>query len=392
MTQQSESFEQKLIGIAKQLAALSKTIPLDRALERLRALGLLEGIEHQIGTEFLRRLEEKTEQKKALANYLTRGLSGSGFPSLLDQDNPARSIFFESGSTIAYVIGEYARMLSEPFKTDGPTAPNGGHVLTNNLFALTALAGVIEHVAPVSGNLLTKYFGFFPSAEEGQHPDKSTEPSEHKRRWIREIKGYQRLREDMKDCTHVVATCSNFSFLAGPLVGSRGNALAKHAIYTGKSCSSELAVCLHFEKLIPVHLCDFAMQGPKAECFCVFPGLSNGDLAATKIAEKLVEGNWHLRWLRRAKTATGELFQASGNHHAILKNSWFATKWAEEAAGTRILISLPSESPDKAVAWLRKELDVVNPLIEGIHRVNYVINEDCFKPSWQVVEVRVLPI
>lgn len=286
---------------------------------------------------------------------------------------------------MAYVIGEFALNLARPF--DGISEPaRKAEVLTNNLFGLTALADLAMHVAPITGDLLTKYFGFFPSAEDDQHPSKSGDPVAA---WLREIKGYMRLREDIAECNEVIATCSNFSFLAGPLVGSRGNALAKHAIYSGRTRTAEFAVCVHFEKIIPAHPCAHAMRPPKFECYCVFNGIpEKTDAPRRDIGQTCHAENWHQLWLKRCKTATGELFEASSAHRPVLNPGWELGTWLSEAPGMRILVSLPPENQELALQWLRQECKTVNKIVKPYFGVEYAINEAMQPAKWRVAEIR----
>ena len=52
------SFQERLIQVSDYLTKLATRIPLNKAIQLLRELGLLEAIENQAQSGFLRRLEE----------------------------------------------------------------------------------------------------------------------------------------------------------------------------------------------------------------------------------------------------------------------------------------------------------------------------------------------
>lgn len=384
--------QQKLNEIAVYLGKVANHLPLNIALDHLRDLGLLEGMDNEIqNSEFLRRLKEHPEEKQAIAAFLNREAVDGGFPSLLWDSFPYRRMFFESGSTIAFPIGEFARRLAADDQIQlGYRAPI--EVLTNNLFALTALANLVKSVAPVNGSLVTKYYGFFTSAEENEHPNSETEPALRAKLWKKEVEGYRRLRDDVAECDVILATCSNFSFLAGPLVGSRGNAIAKHAIYTGKHPEAQLAVALHFEKLIGMtgNPIDIPMQAPKKECYCVFPLSESKRKKLADTIHQLEERNWHHHWGKGAKVAAIEVLEAAADHHLVLKQSEFADTWIEKAAGNRLLVGLPHDNLAVALSWIQREVDHANRALSPVHRVGYQINEKVNPFESKVVEILIV--
>src|SRR5262249_45841702 len=131
-------------------------------------------------SDFLKRMEVGMQEKTGLAKYcydkcgLADTLSAYRRhlqPGHASKDAELPALFFECGSTIAFVIGYFALHLMHTLKkhaTHRKSLPAGratlleNSILSNNLYALTALAGLAHVVEPIAGNLNTKYAGFLP--------------------------------------------------------------------------------------------------------------------------------------------------------------------------------------------------------------------------------------
>lgn len=373
-----------LEDLAAELSQLAKQIGLSAALEKLKSFGFFAGIE-DANSEFMKRLTEESEEKQALARFLTRGDDhlDRAFPSLIWTREQGNAVFFESGSTIAHIVGEYARRLHNDY---APSTAIPKRVVTNNLFVLTALSDLVSNVAPIAGDLVTKYFGFFPAAEKDFAPN-TLAMEDRRKRWYREFVGYNRLMEDVEGCTRIYATCSNFSFLAGPLVGSRGNAIAKHAIFSGVERSAELTICFHFKKLIASGDRHPSHADPKSVCFSVFPF---DQLAKFKAAYKATDG-WHEHWSNnKCPSGVAEMHQALIDFPDLppTKPPIALNEWLAVCERMRILISLPADHTKGASDWLDREITNANAkLLISRSAVHYERNHDIDAQKWRVAEV-----
>lgn len=362
------------------------------AIESLRKRGLFRGVEKQeLDPKFIKRLNDHDEQKELLAKYLNRPEPiDDGFPSLAWTSDTPQRIFFESGSTVAFVIAKFAENLDNALMYPEVQYGLGQHeIVTNNLFALTALTGLVKRVSPVEGNLLAKYSGFFSSAEKDEAPNSTSSIG-----WKKEIVGYNRLCEDTEDCTHIFATCSNFSLLAGPLVGSRGNAIAKHAIFSRKNAETKFCVLFHYDKLIRMTDDTRVTENEKKtldECFCVFH-------VDKQLADNLVDGiqalknsQWHGQWIKEKRRESIDAFiDAVEQYHAALKRPGLTRgNWSDEALGKVIIIALPNDNTERAYALIEQECEYFNTHFAEAMEIKYIPRSFDLAYKFKIAELSV---
>jgi hypothetical protein len=361
-----------------------------------RDFGLYTGLEHKSAdSQFWERVHTETEQKKALAEYLTRrdlddGAFSLCWPGRVEHAEAPKQVFFESGSTICPLIGSYAQILDDT-SPDARELQPPETVLTNNMYALTALVNLVKRVVPVQGSFLTKYFGFFPFGEDVP-PEKP--PNECVRLWREEGIAYTRLKNGIGDSDLVYATCSNFSFLAGPLIGGRANAITKNAMYVGKNKEQRFVLLFHFEKIIPITKAPAEMSQPKDRCRCALARPKNlkGMLAKKKVSQ------WHGRW------AAGELHNEADDFSSGLESfsppggagplsiADFAKPWLELAEGVHIVISLPSTEKlnyEKAFKWLSEEVQRAEELAQLWQPLRYKLPDEDAVYATGVVDIEV---
>jgi hypothetical protein len=303
-----------------------------------------------------------------------------------DARKSINTLFFESGSTICPVIGEYAMALADPLQG---SIVRPQTVLTNNMFALTALVNLVDSVIPIEGSFRTRYFGFFPFAEKEDAPllDNTTR---NRQLWTEEALAYSRLKSAIDQCDVVIATCSNFSFLAGPLVGRRANAITKHAMYVGKNRRHEFVVMFHFEKIIPIAKDVKGMQSPKNTCYCVFP---IPEKASVRFKGSAIN-HWHDDWINNRHNHIAAEFSNGVSQLAnpkslpsAISDVDFKRSWFDCGEHVRLLISLPERVLDEARLWLEREIQFANELTSK-YGVFYTINSsDDFVSNHHVVEV-----
>lgn len=350
----------------------------------LNELGLYLGLRRiRADSQFLIRTRDASEQKKTLAEYLLTDYQDDGWPpQLFGKAHSPNQVFFECGSTIDPIVGAFARELDKHSSNDRFHKPD--YVIGNNLFILTALVDLVPNVGIVEGNLRTKYFGILPYADDGRFaPDQNKQNS--KTKWQNELRRYARMCQIIRDSDVVYATCSQFSLLAGPLVGSRSNAIAKHAMYMGRAepdeSNQEFVLAFHFEKLIPLSMplapksCDFpggsrlvpTMKPTLDSCRCIL-GRPNG--RQSKLAPKVTD-DWHTKWCTRSRDRSFvayELESAYTEHMAgqhtyfRLSESTLKRSWAECGRNVRILISLPERREAECADWLDGEVKKANEL------------------------------
>jgi hypothetical protein len=352
------------------------------AVSKLLEAGLLEGIAAVADTKFHERLHRNEKQKQRLAEFAFHecGLKSEIDRFLVKKVHPSR-LFFESGSTIAYIIGLFARKIRE--------AKSGlldSIVLTNNVLAIPALAGLAANVEPIQGRFEPTYYGFMPFREN--------EPQDSVRK-KRETQQFDWLRDDIAACDRVYAACTEFSFLAGPLVGTRQNALTKRAMAAGMRGWNEsdlpqkrYYLFLHFEKLLPTApiIQDMAGALPlrgeteSESPFSVFPSLESQEFNA-------MMGHWHAdiaKWMKSNGTAIPPVKldwhkKYFGSNAQIVKDATeflnksflyygrtavnFRASWLEAGLDTRIVIALPPNSHDNSLKALTSEVQYVNELI-----------------------------
>lgn len=353
-------------------------------LLKLSEIGLLSGLKESKDSQFLERLGTASSQKANIATYMMRERDAKdpGVSFRTDQQEPRaqEKMFIECGSTIVYFLGQFAEHLSRE-KSDGMTSAADSTVLTNSFFGLTSLVNLVGRVIPVEGNLDTKYFGFFPFNEE--HPGDRHEEI----RLESEVIAYNRIRHSISTCDQVVTTCSNFSFVFGPLVGSRANALTKHAIFAcPRKQNARFVILLNFEKVIPFFSSpNFVTDSSSHDCYAVLGQPTEPTVAPVMPPP---EAWWRLREFGAEAEAVHVIDRVSETD--------FEKGWFDIADDVRIIISLPtnrqSRSAEKqlgwndAYKWLVSEMRKVN---SASSRVRYEWSGEDVATEFQVVECRV---
>ncbi len=167
-----------------------------------------------------------------LANEVTESSKGI---------NSKFKVFIESGSTTAGLGPAWVNYL-------GSNKEIGTKVefLTNNLFVLNALVGPSHSVAVTPGPLLEKYLAFIPFSDKEyifeDEKDKREIAAEDQKKiiakMVEELQEYNELLRLLSTCDKIYMATSEFGFLAGPFVGSRSNAIFKHAVLCNKGCKN----------------------------------------------------------------------------------------------------------------------------------------------------------
>ncbi len=390
LTQNRDNATQALLGCVHSLVDV---LPIAATLRPIQDYKLLQGLLFaQSELQFFNRLIVEAEQKQSLAKYcLSECELDAQVRHFLDNERPTlRRFFFESGSTIAHPIGMFADRLSKAQQKRKSSASEDkslptldSTVVTNNLTAVTALAGLVGNLEPVQGRLSMKYFGFLPFAEDDALSN-----------WQVEGKRFNLLADDVESCEAVFATCSNFSLVAGPIVGGRDNCLTKRAMYAGaerwgEDVARQFYVLFHFQKLVPVvdtYRLSVEFENPQPTCGCVFapPSIGIGQ-AITKwknrhdedspISSEVFDGSWHdqLRDLavngRRPSHNSiripVERFDEATSADRVrvphkLRTSW--VEWIQSSIGLNILISLPQPIATSAFECVRDEVKRVNEI------------------------------
>lgn len=388
LSENRASATQELVSCTQ---SLIDVLPVAATLRPIQDYSLLQGLLFtQSESQFFRRLTKEADQKQSLAKYCLDNCElGTEVRKFLDQEEPGlRRLFFESGSTIAHCIGLFAKKLSNAqhkrLASIGTPVPTlGSTVVTNNLTGVTALAGLVKELEPVQGRLSLKYFGFLPFSENDAESD-----------WRQEGKRFNLLADDVESCDAVFATCSNFSFLGGPIVGGRDNCLAKRAMYCGAEkwddhVRRQFYLLFHFEKTVPIvntYSPEISFEEPQPTCGCVFapPSVAVGEAISkwrfshdesNPISSDAFDGTWHdeIRSLavngRRSSNKIRipiEKFDEAISAHRVriphkLRTSWI--EWLQDSLGINILISLPRACADKALKCIDVEVSRANEVL-----------------------------
>lgn len=394
--------------LVDQLHSLIDVLPVATLLKPIQDYHLLQGLLHA-GAEmqFFDRLQDAAEEKAKLAKY---SYEKCGLKAVVaefrDQRKPhVQRLFFESGSTIAHVIGVFAEHLfdTQQIVARSLAGKNGTSesrlpvkIVTNNLTGVTALAGLADDVEPVQGRLSLKYFGFFPFGDDDNSVDIGTE-----------ARRYNLLVRDVEQSDVIFATCSNFSFLAGPLVGTRGNCLFKRAMYDAALGwdgvpARKFYLMFHFSKVVPVinSYGPFEFDQPKESCGCVF-GATLSDVntaidtwldsadAKDPVGRAPFRKSWHNRYSELLASGAREYVhlsipaddfsrKAAASRAKLLPHpngGWI--DWVMTANGASLLVSLPNENIEDAVAVLKEEIQRVNEIFQHARLVKRyrIINE-----------------
>lgn len=298
----------------------------------LRSEGLYTGLyDGKAAKDYLDRLSDDEEGKKRLSAYMLREAAAQQIDSHIPSLRALRpnSLFCESGTTFIKLIRDYTKYRD--------VLPHRCH--TNNLLVETAWVNIVKDVYALPGRFLAKYYGLFPFAD-----DKSTADAEY------EDWGYHAIQKSVAHCDTVLATCSHFSLLAGPLVGSRANALFKNAMYAGQrpvvdGQHQSFVLMFHFTKWIPV--CDppppLRFKPPDGNCICVLPAT---DEALPRVQ---TSNNWYRTW--ETKDAILAKDEAPFNLRA--------RQWFELLPRVKVLVSLPEQDWRSAYEFLKMELAIV---------------------------------
>ncbi len=339
---------------------------------------------------FVKRMQVAQGEKADLANYCMEQCGLCEIVEMFKADIAIRPdckehssfkrIFFESGSTISYVIGKFADRLAEAKQSVQPEKlkfePNllRNRILTNNLLTLTALAGRAYYIQPIQGRLDAKYFGLFPFFEF--EPGSNHKLCTKNEQLEEEIKSFASVRDQVHKCHQVFATCSNFSFLAGPLVGSRANALVKRAMHLGKEkwdndSNNKYYLLFHFNKLVPFARDQLPIgeaERADSKCFRVFIDAPENIRGAFQSNKNLfAKSSWHTDWLSadvnpgpgKCALAGFDTPEAKGKPRIPgLLDPWLAA-----AEGTHVLVALPRAETELAFDCLSGDLMLVNKLL-----------------------------
>jgi len=402
--------------LLRSVHSLIDVLPIAAALRPVQDHYLLQGLLFaQAEIQFFQRLRKQSEQKRVLAEYSMRQCELQEQLQAFQKGEPPtlNRVFFESGSTIAHLIGMFANALSKAQRKrsavdGGDPEPLQSTIVTNNLTAVTALAGLVANLEPVQGRLSMKYFGFFPFSEDDQNPN-----------WRQEGKRFNLLAEDIETCDSVFATCSNFSFLAGPIVGGRDNCLTKRSMYSGAArwddhLKRQFYLVFHFQKLVPLfNSGPRKFESPQQSCGCVFspPSKDLGD-AITRwrfaqdqddpVNSNEFDGSWHDRFRelsakdRRSDNIIQfpvEKFEEATSQNRVrvpheLSQPWL--EWLKYSIGLNILISLPEENPGEAFECIRNEVFRNNGVLDRTDLgISYAIRNDDSAVSDSVVHLEV---
>lgn len=376
-TNNGDQFLELLKDLNKNLEEVQATLPLSRLLSATRRhLHLFEGLggESAESSLFLQRLEQAAEQKRKLAEYVVGHVLGKELAAAKprhDGNHIDKTLFFESGSTVAYLVGILAHDLAKILKPEqdeeqrdrdarGPYIPWG--ILSNNLFALTAFATLVADVSVVPGSLRSKYYGFFPFFEEPPSP----EDRDTRDKWKKEEGSYVAFQTLIRTCDVVFATCSSFSLLIGPLVGDRANAITKHAIHTA-SPHQGLFEMFHFEKLIPIGSIAprWNMQDPKDYCQRVFasPRMSKDDInnVLSKHSLNANERDKHYEYVAAGPSNFPVKPLADQAGAGTIQERM---TWGGHAPNATILVGLPNEDEQLALEFLESQCEVASDLLD----------------------------
>lgn len=328
-------------------------------VDKIVRLDLLLGLQKATtSSQFLKRLDEAEKQKDSMARYAMDEF----FKKEVPEPESVKTIFFESGSTIAYLLGYVARHVRLCCTDDGQKFAS--RIVTNNMFALTAFADLFERVEPTTGWLTSKYFGFFPFY------DIKPESNEG---WRHELQKYEELSSTVQECDLIFATCSNFSLLAGPLVGSRANALLKHVLHTARKSSAKVIEMFHFEKLVPVtggpDTVDVGDQNnvemilPSEHCSWAFQEPSNIKCADLPEFHAQQETAHHKCLAGEASGRIPVVELGARARQFSVRDPGAQDSWLNWAKGTDILIGLPKGLEKGAAEFLEKEIEGVNQIL-----------------------------
>jgi hypothetical protein len=381
------------------------TASFGKNLQDLGQLGLLDGImPSHLNSAGMGRLTKSRAEKTALADFVFKEC---GLKEIVDahsrmlirgpQEHPepdSRRLFLESGSSIAYPIGVLAKSLSKVYEQCRSSGRDqqwisdrllSNYILTNNVLGLTALAGLASTIVPIQGRLDIAYVGLFPF---GNHIPSSSDG------WLDEIDSFVTLMGQIAKTDLVYTTCSNYSLLVGPLVGSRSNALVKRAIHSGRELwkgedKKAYYLLLDYTKLVPIesvpHTHSFKLNTPKEHCFQVFP-TPNESAMWSRVLQQRSSGhsvasgrssieNWHTGVADRAirlpfqespncaLTKLGDVWKR--NPHRTGTHANLTMPWINIGLNDHILIAAPAElgTRQEWFVWFEREIRTANDIL-----------------------------
>lgn len=418
-----ENPQSSVPAIVNKLTQLIEAIPIAAKLGAIQQWNLLQGLLYeQSEILFFQRMEEQKDLKQQLATYCLKqcGLRNEADRFRMGEPPTIRSVFLESGSTIAHLIGKFAELVhtaqrerGEQNRVAGSNSVSCGGtplqmelvVNTNNLTALTALAGMIRDIEPTQGWLSFKYFGFLPFANDDKDSD-----------WSKEGRRFITLSGDIASSDLVFATCSSFSLVMGPLVGSRANSITKRAMYCGVEAWGEdvkrtFYLLFHINKYVT-----FASQRPgevdfdppEQHCSVVFMRPNErtrkaikewpNDYSSSDNRPRVYKASWHERAINDDDVVQEPIkrFDDKTKTRVLIPNELTTTwlDWCERLVRrkVRILIALPNVH--QIATWSRdflvSEVKEVNVLLEkGKFAFRYIVVNEATATDDRVVEIEV---
>jgi hypothetical protein len=404
------ALRQQLSLALEALKEVEGALHLVEALQLIDEMGLLAGISALSQSDFFQRLTTAAEQKQNMASYLMEKEPLAGAlsdyerdPDDFDFSGEPELIFFESGSTVAYLIGKLAGRIAALRKSnqrDGRSSdipvktpfPRG--VVTNNFFGVTAFANLVQSVRPTEGTLDLLYFGFFPFA--ASRPTTYTKDLATRYNWHLE-----RLCGKIRGCRTIYGTSSDFSFLAGPIVGSFQNALFKRAMHATPRNECRLYLLVHFEKLVGLHSPGGSsqMHVPKETCYCVFPPHKKAvELVEASAPQAPVRDSvradsgygWHSAWADGTwrNFPISDLWDAMHAHDLDPSRiNGMEQPWLQCAQGVRLVIGMPPNI-EPALRWLQDEIAHANRVI-GRAKLGVRYSEPIVNNELRICEVEV---
>ncbi|MCG3132730.1 MAG: hypothetical protein FLDDKLPJ_03596 [Phycisphaerae bacterium] len=363
----SDPIETKIDDLISELHLLKTNRQQGRLFSKAMELKLLHGLARsQESSRFIDRLQVEPEQKYLIAEFVKNNLIEYELRRS-DMNGATPTLFFESGSTTANLIGVMAEYFAN--ETEGADEESSSgcmplNIKTNNLFALTAFATLVKNVETTSGPLMAKYYAFLPFGDN-QPKNEDEQRSD--------AMSHGNLQAAFRMCSAIIATCSNFSLLGGPLVGSRANALFKHALHTHRATSGRFLELFHFQKLIPSdagneltfsQLCKSAPPDHH-KCMWVFcePNRKRSDLL---LSNKSIANH-------TSKYLKGELHNQTPVHglgnwaqgETVSPIQGWQTPWIDRTGGTDIFIGLIPGSERQCAAFVAHEVEFANQKLKS---------------------------
>jgi hypothetical protein len=326
--------------------------------DSLRVSGFYTGIyEGELAKLFFKRLESDSEGKQCLSDFLLREWD-RGDKEFIEgiSWNPIKKMFCESGTTFAKLISDFTR------PENRSKLPRECH--TNNLLVETAWVNIVKDVFVEPGRFIAKYYGLFPFADTANEADVEYEA------W-----GYDGVSRSVASSDVVLATCSRFSFVAGPVVGSRANAIFKNAMFSKASEKKTFVLMLDFSKIIAFSAAPdgLTFKKPK-DCICELPRSGH------EYPEVPAISPWHKQWHDKKVPQADEL---------VTGYRLKARSWIDVLPDIKILIALPEQKWKLAYDFLKEEVAAAQRYLNDEYK--HLVLELSDEPSakkWKVAQVR----